>query len=259
MPHLGAKFGDGELGVGVVAAANAGHGVGLVSRRGEIGGRRWALSDGRGFADGAVVELLPARQFADIMGIKKTDDEEERAVVFAGDKFTGEVGVVGVDVAGIEGLETVGRSGGFVVGEVPFAEVGSLVSGAGEVRAHGHELGGIEGDFRVVSHAGLMRQASGENRVASGHTQRVGRVGFGEIRAARGEAIEGGSLDVAITHTAAHGIGRLLVGHDEEDVGLSGRRGREHGCDGDGAKYKVFHGEASSWRGLTHAESSVRG
>ena len=42
------------------------------------------------------------------MGIKKTDDEEERAVVFAGDKFTGEVGVVGVDVAGIEGLKTVG-------------------------------------------------------------------------------------------------------------------------------------------------------
>ena len=104
-----------------------------------------------------------------------------------------------------------------------------------------------------------MREATGEDGVAGGHTQGVGRVGLGEIRAARGEAIEGGGLDVAIAHAAAHGIGRLLVGHDEEDVGLSGRRGREQGRDGDGARDKVFHGEAKSGRGCTHAESSVRG
>ena len=61
LPHLRAKFCDGELGVSVVAAADAGHRVGLVARRGEIGGGGRALSDGRGFADRAVVELLPSR------------------------------------------------------------------------------------------------------------------------------------------------------------------------------------------------------
>ena len=142
--------------------------------------------------------------------------------MFAGDKFAGEGGVVGVDVAGVEGLKTVGLGSGFIVGEVPFSEVGRLVAGAGKVRAHGDELGGIEGDLRVVRHAGLMRETTGENGIAGGHAQGVWRVSFGEISASGGEAIEGGGLNVAITHAAAHGIGRLLVGHDEEDVGLRG-------------------------------------
>ena len=183
------------------------------------------------------------------MGIEKTDDEEERAVVFTGDKCAGEGGAVGVDVAGVEGLKTVGWARGFVVGEVPFAEVGRLVAGASEVRAHGDELGGIEGDLRVVGYLGLMREATGEDGVAGRHTQRVGRVGFGEIRAARGEAIKGGGLDVAISHPEAHGIGRVLVGHDEENVGLRSRPAREEGREDEGVKEKGFHGETKGDRG----------
>ena len=74
LPHFRAKFSDGELGVGVVAATDAVHGIRLVAWWGEIGWGGWALSDRWGFANGAVVELLTARQFTNVVGIQKTDD-----------------------------------------------------------------------------------------------------------------------------------------------------------------------------------------
>ena len=66
-----------------------------------MAGAGGALCNGRSFADGAVVEFLPAGEFANVMRVEETDHEQERLVVFAGDKFGGESGVVGVDVAGI--------------------------------------------------------------------------------------------------------------------------------------------------------------
>ena len=225
LPHLRIEIADGELRVGVIARTDLGHGVGLIARWCQIRRRGREFFGRRRFADGAVVQLLIAREFADVVGIEKTDDEEEGLVVFAGEKLRGQGGVFGVDVAGFEGFETVGLGGGFIVGEMPLAEVGGLVAGLAEMRPHRDERGGIERRLRIVGDAGLVRIATGKDRVARRHAERVRRVGAAEKCAARRQAIQRGRLQVAVTHPAAQRIGRVLVSHDENDV-----RRRGGGC-----------------------------
>ena len=108
LPHLRVEIADRELGIGVIAGADAGHGVGLVAGRREIGRRGREFCGGRRrFADRAVVQFLAAREFADVVRIEKADDEEERLVVFLPKKFRGEHGVLSVNVAGFERFKAV--------------------------------------------------------------------------------------------------------------------------------------------------------
>ena len=103
---------------------------------------------------------------------------------------------------------------------MPFAKVTGGVAGAFEISAHGREPPGVDRRGIVGLYSGLDRIAPGKDGGSRRYTERIGAIGASEQHAVRGQAIHMGRFEILFADAAAHGIGRLLVRGDEEDVGV---------------------------------------
>ena len=117
---------------------------------------------------------------------------------------------------------------GGVGDEVPLADHGGLVAGALEFLGDVIALG-VERLFEGVD-AVLVAVLAGEDGGAAGRADRVGAEAVGEAHAAVGDAVDVRRL-VDAAAVGGDGVGGVVVGHDEEDVGLGalpwrGRRSR---------------------------------
>ena len=106
------------------------------------------------------------------------------------------------------------------VAQVPLADDGGLVAGGLQQLGHGN-LAPVkrrgEGGNAVD-----MVVGAGEDHGAAGRADRVGAEAVVEAHATVGDTVEvGRAVDAAAV--AAHGVRRVVVGHDEEDVGGAGR------------------------------------
>ncbi len=101
--------------------------------------------------------------------------------------------------------------------QVPLADERRLVSGTleelGEGRLRAVE-GGADGVVGVAVGVGVLAR---DHAGAAGAAERVGHEALREAHAVGGDAVEVGRRGVA-TIVAAHHLGRVVVGHDIEDV-----------------------------------------
>ena len=119
----------------------------------------------------------------------------------------------------LDRLEAVGVDLRDIITQVPLAEICRLIAGFAEVGAHANELLRIQLGRVIRGHPGFVGIASGKDRIPGRHAQRIGTVGAGEDHAAGRQAVHRGRVEVARSHPATHGLGKLLVGHDEHHVG----------------------------------------
>ena len=101
----------------------------------------------------------------------------------------------------------------------------------------------------VLFDPGLMRHETGHDAAAGRRADRIGAVGFGEAHAGGGEAVHGRGFQIGIAVGAESGH-RLLVGHDQNDVGFASLRpsarngrqsGRRYGSEKCAARYVPRH------------------
>jgi hypothetical protein len=220
------SFGDGHL-VGGPGAGAAGE---VVEERGGFG------------HDDVVVEgeLLGAGVPGGVGGLVLEHEEEGAVgVALVAEPVDGEVGEDLGDVAGAFDARAIADHGGVVVlalvdedvvvveaagfgAEVPLADEGGLVAGLLEQYWKGGEAA-IEESFvgGVADHVGVQ---AGEDGRAAGGTDGVG----GEV-AIEAEAFVGEAVDVwcgiAIGAVGADGLGAVIIGEDEDDVGAIGGGG----------------------------------
>ena len=113
--------------------------------------------------------------------------------------------------------------------QVPFAKDGRLIArlsqqGGKRLLRGVEHAGGVVRESVLV--AVLTRQQAGPRRTAQG----VGNEAVGETETVVGDAVEMGRLDIPAVVTAHH-LSRVIVGHDEHDVGSLGplRKGAHGG------------------------------
>ncbi len=104
-----------------------------------------------------------------------------------------------------------------LVAEVPLAHVGGAVVGVGDELV---ETRGLRAERDVVGDAAaLVGPEAGHDGAARGRGDGLGDVGLVEHVALGGELVEVGGLDLPVP-VDGHGVGALLVGPDEQEIGL---------------------------------------
>ena len=138
----------------------------------------------------------------------------------------GEEGGIVIDALAGEDIPVV-EAGGFG-NEVPLADHGGLVARALEFLGDVIALG-VERLFEGVD-AVLVAVLAGEDRGAAGRADGVGAEAVGEAHAAVGDAVDVRRL-IDAAAVGRDGMGGVIVGHDEENVGRGPSLGEGGGAE----------------------------
>ena len=165
----------------------------------------------------------PASPLADVVRVEETRDEQERLVVRASQKLQralGDAGVVVVLGLAGENLKAMGAGVSRAVTQVPLAAVGGVVTGVAEVGAHAAESLGVKAvpGRRIHGDAGFVRIPPRKDRAPPRHAERIGSVCPREEPAGLCQPVHGRRMDELAAHAATHGVGKLLVGDNEEHI-----------------------------------------
>ena len=131
---------------------------------------------------------------------------------------------------------------GGVADEVPLADDGGLVPGLLEKLREG-ELGAVEDGIRIIVEPVHVRILAGQDDGAAGSADGIGDEGAIETHAFLGDAVDVRRL-VQLPRVAvgADGLIGMVIGEDEDDVGLLGGSGGQESADQTEKKCQETHG-----------------